>query len=90
MPTEILQIRDHLGNQGIDKGLLKYILKTPGVKMRTGPYDTVSNQRRSDTNKAINFRNPSTKVNLLTHKTLKNLLTPRSNTVSKWPLKGKN
>jgi hypothetical protein len=36
-----LEDRDHLENQGIDKGLLKYILKTPGVRMRPGPYDTV-------------------------------------------------
>jgi hypothetical protein len=31
-----------LGNQSIDGGLLEYTLKTPGLRMRSGPYDTVA------------------------------------------------
>jgi hypothetical protein len=51
---EILKIRDHLGNQGIDGGLLKYTIKTSGVRMRSGPYG----QRRAVTNKTINLQIP--------------------------------
>jgi hypothetical protein len=42
MPMEILKVRDHLGNQDIDRGLLKYTLKNPDVRIRCGPYDTVA------------------------------------------------
>jgi hypothetical protein len=53
MPIEILKITDHLGNQGVDGGLLKYNLKTPGVRTRSGLYDTVAgcykqSNKRSD------------------------------------------
>lgn len=42
MPMEIVKIRDHQGNQDIDGGLLKYTLKTPGVRMRSWSYDKVA------------------------------------------------
>jgi hypothetical protein len=58
MPMEILKIRDHLGNQDIDGGLLKYTLKTPGVRMRSGSYDTAAScyEQSNKSSDSINSR----------------------------------